>query len=262
MILQAGANGNVFAYNSSTNARDQNGSQDEDLVCHGNYPYLNLFESNVCEAPSVDGSHGENGPFNTYFRNRSTASGFNVTSYNLGGLVLNNSDQNFIGNEGSSSINGSGHLESFNSWNSDSGPLTESFAYDSLPAFLSSNEFGAIGYGYFGMLANNPAADRFVSGYNTLGICGDNNISLQEHMEAQVSYSISNERLILKYSGQSLYLSQMRILSLDGKLLFESDVFETIGEHQFEIGRLQTGVYIVQLQQLGQWKSFKILVHE
>lgn len=174
MILQAGANGNVFAYNSSTNARDQNNFQDEDLVCHGNYPYLNLFESNNCEAPSVDGSHGENGPYNTYFRNRAAQSGFNVTSgFNFSCLCsIGNSDQNFIGNEGANSINGSGHQVSYNSWQSTSGALEESLAYSEKPDFLNANEFGQIGYGNFGVNANNPAADRNGSGNYINSSCG------------------------------------------------------------------------------------------
>jgi hypothetical protein len=173
MIVQAGANGNVFAYNSSINARGQSvSSQEEDMVCHGNYAYLNLFESNVCEAPTVDGSHGENGPYNTYFRNRATNSGFNVTSYNILGFVLNNSNQNFLGNEGANSINGSGHQETLNSWQSAIGTLETSLAYSAKPDFLNASEYGEIGYDNFGVLASNPSTDRYASGDYINTSCG------------------------------------------------------------------------------------------
>lgn len=173
MIVQVGANGNAFAYNSSTNARDENGSQDEDMVCHGNYAYLNLFESNVCEAPSVDASHGENGPYNTYFRNRATKNGFNVTFLGFGGFVIiANSNQNFIGNEGSSSIGGSGHVISFNSWQSPSGSLESSLAYSKKPEFLKESEFGEIGYGNFSVSASNAASGRYYNGNYINTGCG------------------------------------------------------------------------------------------
>jgi hypothetical protein len=97
MILQSGANANVFAYNYSRDPfweevalpSDASG----DMVLHGNYPYCNLFEGNVAQNIVIDDSHGENGPWNTFFRNR-------AAHY---GIVMNNDpatdSQNFIGNE-------------------------------------------------------------------------------------------------------------------------------------------------------------------
>jgi hypothetical protein len=117
MILQAGANGNVFAYNLSLNpfwtdvTLPSNAAGD--LVLHGNYPYGNLFESNVCRNIVIDDSHGANGPENTFFRNRPE----------LYGIFMNfnppSDNQNFIANEitnnnpymGLYFINGTGHFE-------------------------------------------------------------------------------------------------------------------------------------------------------
>lgn len=101
MILQAGANGNVLAYNYSTEPywTEVNLPYNAagDLVLHGNYPYANLFEGNVVQNIVVDHSHGFNGPFNTFFRNRAE----------LYGIFMNqdpSSDwQNFLGNEVSNS---------------------------------------------------------------------------------------------------------------------------------------------------------------
>lgn len=74
ILLQSGANGNVISYNYSdhpywTETRlpfDAAG----DLVLHGNYPHHNLWEGNVCQNIVIDDSHEKNGPFNTFFRNR------------------------------------------------------------------------------------------------------------------------------------------------------------------------------------------------
>jgi hypothetical protein len=97
MLVQAGANGNVFAYNYSKDPYWTEPSLPSnaagDAVCHGNYPYLNLFEGNILQNIVVDNSHGINGPFNTFFRNRAE----------LYGIVQNTGpatdSMNFVGNE-------------------------------------------------------------------------------------------------------------------------------------------------------------------
>jgi len=117
MILQAGANGNVLAYNYSVEPywTDVNLPYDSagDLVLHGNYPYANLFEGNVVQNIVIDNSHGINGPFNTFFRNRAE----------LYGIFMNQEPssawQNFLGNEvpnqglflGNYILAGEGHFE-------------------------------------------------------------------------------------------------------------------------------------------------------
>ncbi|MEL7531259.1 MAG: glycosyl hydrolase family 28-related protein [Bacteroidota bacterium] len=97
LILQAGANGNVIAYNYSSDPywTDVSLPFDAagDLVLHGNYPYANLLEGNVVQNIVIDNSHGSNGPHNTFFRNRAE----------LYGLFMNQDastgGQNFLGNE-------------------------------------------------------------------------------------------------------------------------------------------------------------------
>ena len=117
MILQAGANGNVFGYNYSINPFWTGtifpSNSAGDIVLHGNYPYCNLFEGNVNQNIVIDDSHGQNGMYNTFFRNRAE----------LYGLYMNNtvptSNQNFIGNEipntalfmGNYVLSGTGHFQ-------------------------------------------------------------------------------------------------------------------------------------------------------
>lgn len=114
MILQAGANGNVLAYNYSTNPHwTETGLPDSsagDMVLHGNYPFMNLSEGNFVRNIVIDDSHGKNGPLNTFFRNR--ASGY--------GIFMNfnpaTDSVQFIGNEitnsqiGLNFIQGNGHF--------------------------------------------------------------------------------------------------------------------------------------------------------
>jgi hypothetical protein len=116
MLLQAGANGNVFAYNRSIDPFWSSfplpSNSAGDLVLHGNYPYMNLFEGNVVQNIVIDNSHAINGPYNTFFRNRAE----------LYGIFMNTSpasnDQNFIGNQvtntsaglGLYTLQGTGHF--------------------------------------------------------------------------------------------------------------------------------------------------------
>jgi len=106
MILQAGANGNVLGYNYS---RDPYWTEVSlpanaagDLVLHGNYPYANLFEGNIAQSLVVDASHGQNGPLNTFFRNRLELYGIIA-----GGETATNT-LNFVGNELSNQENARG----------------------------------------------------------------------------------------------------------------------------------------------------------
>jgi hypothetical protein len=82
MLVQAGANGNVFAYNHSADPYWENivTNSTGDIAIHGNYPYCNLFEGNVVSHIWSDNSHGANGKFNTVFRNRMYGYGFSITS--------------------------------------------------------------------------------------------------------------------------------------------------------------------------------------
>ncbi len=117
MIIQAGANANVYAYNYSINPYWTDVSLPSnsagDMVLHGNFAYCNLFESNIGQNIVIDDSHGKNGMYNTFFRNRA----------DLYGIFMNNNpatdEQNFIGNEitnnellmGNYLLSGTGHFQ-------------------------------------------------------------------------------------------------------------------------------------------------------
>lgn len=104
VLVQTGANGNVIGYNYAIEpfwtdvSLPSNSSGD--LVLHGNYPYGNLFEGNIVQNIVIDNSHGINGPYNTFHRNRAE----------LYGIYMNNgagSSVNLIANE----VTGTGFLQ-------------------------------------------------------------------------------------------------------------------------------------------------------
>lgn len=163
MILQAGANGNVFAYNYSYESTKQIfpgiNVVGEDMDCHGNYPYLNLFEGNYGQFASVDNSHGMNGPYNTYFRNIATNAGFGVSN-------PQSPNQNFTGNHtisGSNNFASSGHHITDNSWQGASALNDSSLAYQATPPFLQGVANWLIGPPAFNANPSLPARSRAAS---------------------------------------------------------------------------------------------------
>jgi hypothetical protein len=95
MILQAGANGNVYAYNYSIDPYRDNfivSNSVGDFALHGNWTYANLFEGNVGQNLMVDNSHGKNGDCNTFFKNKLESWGIMVFP-GAGDAI------NFVGNE-------------------------------------------------------------------------------------------------------------------------------------------------------------------
>lgn len=182
MIAQSGANGNVFAYNYSFDPfwpSDPNDSAG-DMVIHGNYPYSNLFEHNICQNIIIDNSHGPNGPHNTFFRNR--AEGFGIF------FSENNSpNQNFIGNEIPNTnfpyilvnytIKGEDHFLYGNNNKGIIHPmgtdaLTDiSYAYNEKPDFIPAGQWAGIGTPNVMGVESIPAYDRYESPVIFSNIC-------------------------------------------------------------------------------------------
>jgi len=97
MMVKAGANGNVFAYNYSQSVY-RNGAGEfptdlaGDISLHGHYAFANLFEGNIVQNIIIDEYWGPSGPYNTFFRNRTEHYGIYMDA-----TQTNNS--NFVGNE-------------------------------------------------------------------------------------------------------------------------------------------------------------------
>ena len=174
MLVQAGANGNVFAYNYSTDAFWSSTPSDSagDIVLHGNYPHSNLFEHNIVQNIVIDNSHGPNGMYNTFLRNR-------AENYGIFFSASNSPGQNFIGNEITSTsfpqaivnytILGANHFVHGNNNKgtivpSGSSSLTDdSYAYNTRPDFVSSIHWSSIGTPNAINMGNIPAKQRFDS---------------------------------------------------------------------------------------------------
>jgi len=82
MLVQVGANGNVFGYNYSINPVQGDGETNlnigwipPDISIHGHYTFMNLFEGNELEEIGIADWWGPAGPGNTYFRNKVNGEG-------------------------------------------------------------------------------------------------------------------------------------------------------------------------------------------
>jgi hypothetical protein len=184
MIVQSGANGNVFAYNYSTDPFWDSQPNDAagDLVLHGNYPYANLFEQNIGRNIVIDNSHGPNGPYNTFLRNR-------ADGYGIFFSATNSPNQNFLGNEITNNsfpynlvnytILGSGH---FLHGNNNKGTIDpsgssalpdESYAFDIPPYFVQNNHWAGIGTPHQPSSNTIRATERHNDSLFFSGICGN-----------------------------------------------------------------------------------------
>jgi hypothetical protein len=97
MMVQTGANGNVYAYNYSTNpVQGEPGSVlntgwiPPDISVHGHYPFMNLFEGNDVMEIGISDYWGPAGSGNTYLRNRVKGDG--ILCYD------HSHEQNLLGN--------------------------------------------------------------------------------------------------------------------------------------------------------------------
>jgi len=177
MLLQAGANGNVFDYNYSIlpfKSESLPGDLSGDIVLHGNYPYANLFEGNIVQNIFVGASHGINGPYNTLFRNRAESYGI-IISAGAGDSA------NIVGNEitgtgfgkGNYLMQGNGNLEYGNNKNNTILPpgttsLTDkSFFYSSAPSFWNiSSPWPPVGIPNTLNTGSIPSKERYLAGHD------------------------------------------------------------------------------------------------
>ena len=267
MILQAGANGNVFSYNYSldpfwTGVFFPSNSAGE-IVLHGNWPYANLFEGNDVGNIVVDNSHNANGPHNTFLRNRARGYGIFFSDTSSPG-------QHFIGNEITNDslgapfnslnyfIQGSNHLLFGNNYlgnidpiGTDSLPIL-SYTYSSIPNFIPSNQWAGIGPPNNLNSVSIPAKDRYI--YNAIfsNSCGENLTDLK--IINQNNFKIypnpfSNELHIL---GKNI--KNIKIHDSFGKLVYDQ-------QNNFNIKNInwKKGIYLISIKSDNNSYSYKVI---
>ena len=256
MITQAGANGNVFAYNYSFDPfwseTSLPANSSGDMVLHGNYPFANLFESNICQNIVIDNSHGANGTLNTFFRNRAELWGIFFSANT-------SPKQNFIANEITNNtfpynlvnynILGEDH---YIYANNNKGTLIpdkpaplniKSLFNKSKPDFLDDTEFGGIGF------PSNPnensisAKRRYESGDIFNSSCNSlpNKIK-SESGELMIYPNPANEQIVISNIGINNSLNNIEIIDLYGNKV---NNYKVLSDNLIDISQLKCGIYFI-----------------
>jgi hypothetical protein len=266
MLLQAGANGNVLAYNYSTDPYwiepQLPANSAGDAVLHGNYPYLNLFEGNILQNIVVDNSHGINGPYNTFFRNR-------AQTY---GIFQNNNpatdSMNYIGNEvtgtgplmGNYALTGVGHYERGNIIKSvvtpaGTSPVVENSLYLSdTPRYWYAMAWPNIGNTATYNQGSIPAAIRFSKGDFTdcrLSPVIDHTVGVADvanDLELNVYPTPASQYVVFDYNIPSLSGSaHISIMDMTGRLIKSIPLDGRKGSVRWNVD-VPYGIYLYRLQ--------------
>lgn len=258
MIVQSGANGNVFAFNYSTDPywpqiAPVPTNSAGDMVLHGNYVYSNLFEQNICQNIVIDNSHGPNGPYNTFFRNR--ASGFGI-------YFSDNTSpsQNLIANEipntgfpyslGNYNILGTGH---FIYGNNNKGTIDpagtvaladSSYAYAARPAFEASGEWAAIGTPNVMGSGYNQAYYRKINGTLFNNACG-NSIAALDELSANTVLIYPNPADAVFTVETTQKIKTLFVINTLGEIL--STYPDIPSGTQIAISNHPAGIYLIQV---------------
>ena len=232
MIAQSGANGNVFAYNYSVDPYWESTPENSagDMVIHGNYPYSNLFEQNICQNIVIDNSHGPNGPYNTFFRNRSEG-------YGIFFSASNSPNQNFLGNEITNdnfpynlinyTLQGSGHFIHGNNNKGTIHPagteilIDSSYAYSEKPDFITMAQWVGIGTPNMMGATSIPAYDRYDSGTIFNNACGNSSLGIEGEFETAEKVVIFPNPVQSEMAIESShYIRDLRVINSIGQEIY------------------------------------------
>lgn len=245
MLLQLGANRNVFGYNYS---REQHSTYIEpiggnqitttlgDLNLHAHFPYANLFEGNIVEAISADNYWGDNGPINTIFRNRVTRTDNMIQ---MGGIHIQANYQNIIGNvleditdQFYYTTQYSGNLTNYNGSPGSMGdaPCNDySYYYEKCPDFLTGYTWPPVGTrtNFSTLTQKNPAYDRWNNSKKTVSALeiAKWNVSLETPQLISPANGASDCAADTKFIWQKIKGAEKYIFEISEKADFSSILY-------------------------------------
>lgn len=231
MIVQSGANGNVFSYNYSYDPYWESipNNSAGDLVLHGNFVYANLFEQNICQNIVIDNSHGPNGPYNTMFRNRAEGYGIFFSSNN-------SPNQNFLGNEIPNTsfpysivnytILGTGHFIHGNNNKGTIHPagtstlMDSSYAYIQKEDFIPTAQWAGIGTPNSIGSSSIPAYERYNTGTIFSNACNEITVSIDQDIKTKEKVIIFPNPVQTEMTIESShFIKKLTVMNLMGVVL-------------------------------------------
>ncbi|MFM8597259.1 MAG: glycosyl hydrolase family 28-related protein [Flavobacteriales bacterium] len=257
MLLQSGANGNVMAFNFSTDAFWEETSlpanSSGEIVLHGNYVYSNLFEQNVIGNIVIDNSHGANGPDNLFYRNRATLYGIFFSDQSspnqlfIGNHVTNTSFPYSLVNY---NIQGLGHYQFANNNKGTIVPngtqlsSDTSFAYQMCPLFVPLSMWLTIG-DQPAMLQYIPAQQRYLDQSHLISTCDASGAIMSTHIiQIALAPNPVQQKCIISIQGKPV--NHLFLLDSYGRLLQTIAVYSNTLE--LDLSQLQSGIYFLQLE--------------
>ena len=243
ILLQAGPNGNVIAYNYSKDPywTDVNlpSSSAGEIVLHGNYPYANLFEGNFVKNIVSDNSHGMNGPDNTFFRNKVENGIFFLQSVEAP-ILANNvipSNSLYIDFSGTDLIYPNWINNQIQPQDADVYP-TESLYLNEAPGFFQNLPYPAIGPEQVDNRLSNAA---YVNDLNDqIPPCYSIDTSIDK-MEAKHIKIYPNPADTYIHIEATFEIIRVDLLDLNGQRL------NSINSEEIDISLLSPGLYLLQI---------------
>lgn len=271
MIVQSGANGNVFAFNYSFDPYWPQSSPlvpanaAGDMVLHGNYVYLNLFEQNIGQNIVIDNSHGANGPYNTFFRNRAAGFGIffsdNTSPYQnlVGNEIPNNT---FPYNVANYNLAGTGHFVYGNNNKGTIDPAGTlvladlSYGYSAKPEFTAPNQWAVIGTPNVMGSGYNQAYERNLAGNLFSNACG-NSIAALPPVEIEGINVYPNPVTSEITVRSDLPFDKITWIDQLGQKRLVSDNSGT--EMKIDLEKEAPGIYFLEIRFAGETKVLKIV---
>lgn len=272
ILFQAGSNGNVVSYNYSINPFWTDVSLPSnsagDIVLHGNYPYMNLIEGNSCQHIVIDDSHGKNGPYNTFLRNRA----------NLYGIFMNTNPStdstNFIGNEitntslfmGNFITSGNGNLSSGNNkigqcipTNTEIGNQFSLYLDQPISFYSTLSNWPPIGYPNGLNQYKNKSEYAVLNLESLCDCCEDESLSLDKSYVQDFQLYYSNDlKKITIHSNEPIqgYI----IYDLSGKTIEQQELIN-LKDVELINSYASKGYYIIQITSELSIKNYKIMIN-
>lgn len=271
MMVKAGANGNVFAYNYSLEPVRTEPINDlsGDISLHGHFAFSNLFEGNIVQNIIIDHYWGPSGPWNTFNRNRAELYGFLMTEND----VYETSYLNIVGNEcsnmqfpyGQFILTGEEQFIYGNNIQNNTIPedtddySDNSYFLDEAPDYWTENlPWPPIGYpNQLGEFLN-PAKKRFLDG-DIFTVCPDEITEVFTNPEKTEQIKIyPNPATDFVSIEVGLKYFDLEILNLNGKTLIKKP--NCANNLRVKLNNYKPGIYFVKIISKNQTYFKKLII--
>ncbi|MBT3424182.1 MAG: T9SS type A sorting domain-containing protein [Bacteroidetes bacterium] len=271
MMAKNGANGNVIAYNYSTDPfrSEVPANAAADISLHGHFAHANLIEGNIVQNIVIDHYWGPSGPLNTFLRNRAELYGIIMTTSSC-----ETNNQNFIGNETSNTmpllgnffLTGNNHFSCGNNIKGTIIPANsnqfrdESMYLNELPDFWTiKDNWPSIGIPNVLNSGSIPAKERFLKGehFTVFPWAADSN-TLSRNMnqlEANAIQLFPNP-FTDKISLDAGEFDRYSIINMQGAKVMDGIIGE--GIMNLSTHGLNSGTYVLLLSSVNSTAQFKI----